>query len=46
LHVVPSQVAATLCVVSQASPHAEQLVIVLVAVSQPVVLGAVMSQSA
>jgi hypothetical protein len=46
LQVVPSQVAPTLCVVSHVTPHALQLLIVFVLVSQPSVSGAVLVQSA
>jgi hypothetical protein len=45
-HVVPLQVAPVLCIVSHEAPQALQLVVVLVAVSQPSVSGAVFVQSA
>jgi hypothetical protein len=45
-HVVPLHVAPVLCVVSQVAPQALQLIVVLVAVSQPSVSGAVLVQSA
>jgi hypothetical protein len=45
-HVVPLHAAPMLWTVSHVAPHAAQLVMVLVAVSQPFVSGAVVSQSA
>src|SRR4051812_13770125 len=46
-HVVaPRQTGPTLLLVSQATPHAPQLVVVLIGVSQPSRSGAVLSQSA
>jgi hypothetical protein len=43
---VPLQVAPVLWAVSHFAPHAEQLAVVLVWVSQPFALGAAASQSA